>query len=44
MNFTTIKGYDQPLQDVQYRITSIEEQESALLLVVKEVAAVGGFS
>ena len=28
MNYITMNGYDQPSQDVQYRITSIEEEET----------------
>ena len=39
-----MNGYDQPLQDERYRITSLEEEEPAVVLVVAVVAVVGGLS
>jgi len=38
MNYITMNGYDQPLQDVQYGITSLEEEEPSIVLVVAAVA------
>ena len=39
-----MNDYDQPLRDVQHGITSIEEEEPSIVLVVAIVAVVGGLS
>ena len=37
-----MNGHDQLLQDVQYRIASIEEEEPAVVIVVVAAVAVVG--
>ena len=45
MNYITMNGYAQPLQDVQCRFSSLAEEEPySIVLVVAAAAVVGGLS